>query len=159
MWDVITHLWSNLIQDPIKVMAWMSNYTTRETTDVNIYSSPDLLGSHITWAKSHTANGRIRYINIHDVFSHCLRHFPHDFIHYIKTWLCPYMNSTQKLLPMQGFCPVLSTHITPSIRGVLCQKQLARAWTSNYIPQYLWDVIIFPCPWYLLLIQHSLFKP
>ena len=24
---------------------------------------------------------------------------------------------------------------------VLCQKQVSRTWTSNYIPQYLWDVI------------------
>ena len=32
-----------------------------------------------------------------------------------------------------------------------------RAWTSNYIPQYLWDVITCPCPWYLLLAEHSSF--
>ena len=36
---------------------------------------------------------------------------------------------------------------TDVIRGVLCQKQLSRTWTSNYIPQYLWDVITCPCPW------------
>ena len=28
------------------------------------------------------------------------------------------------------------------------------AGTSNYIPQYLWDVITCLCPWYLLLVQH-----
>ena len=28
----------------------------------------------------------------------------------------------------------------------MCQKQVSKAWTSNYIPQYLWDVIICPCP-------------
>ena len=28
----------------------------------------------------------------------------------------------------------------------VCQKQVSKAWTSNYIPQYLWDVIICPCP-------------
>ena len=39
--------------------------------------------------------------------------------------------------------------------GVLCQKQVSRAGTSNYIPQILWDVITCPCPWYLLLAQHS----
>ena len=38
---------------------------------------------------------------------------------------------------------------------VLCQKQGSRAGTSNYIPQFLWDVITCPCPWYLLLAQHS----
>ena len=29
---------------------------------------------------------------------------------------------------------------------VLCQKQVSRAWTSNYTPQYLCDVITCPCP-------------
>ena len=38
---------------------------------------------------------------------------------------------------------------------MLCQKQLSRAGISNYIPQYQWDVITYPCPWYLLLAQHS----
>ena len=41
------------------------------------------------------------------------------------------------------------------VSGVLCQKQVPRAGTSNYIPQILWDVITFPCPWYLLLAQQS----
>ena len=27
--------------------------------------------------------------------------------------------------------------------------------TNNYISQNLWDVIICPCPWYLLLAHHS----
>ena len=39
--------------------------------------------------------------------------------------------------------------------GVLCQEQVSRAGSSNYIPQYLWDVITYPCPWCLLLAQHS----
>ena len=30
-----------------------------------------------------------------------------------------------------------------------------KAGTVNYVPQYLWDVIICPCLWYLLLAQHS----
>ena len=34
--------------------------------------------------------------------------------------------------------------------GVLCQKQVS----NNHIPQFLWDVITCPCPWYLLLAQH-----
>ena len=33
------------------------------------------------------------------------------------------------------------------------QKQVSRTGTSNYIPQYLWDVITCPFPWYLLLAQ------
>ena len=39
--------------------------------------------------------------------------------------------------------------------GVLCQKQVSMAGTSNYILQILWDVITCPCPWYLLLEQLS----
>ena len=42
--------------------------------------------------------------------------------------------------------------------GMLCQQLVLRAGISNYIPQYLWDVITFPCPWYLLLAQHSYIK-
>ena len=41
------------------------------------------------------------------------------------------------------------------IWGVLCQVQVSRVRTSNYIPQYLWDVITCPCPWYPLMTQHS----
>ena len=39
--------------------------------------------------------------------------------------------------------------------GMLCQKQVSRAGTSNYIPHMLWDLITCPCPWCLLLAQHS----
>ena len=42
-----------------------------------------------------------------------------------------------------------------AIWRVSCQKQVSRAGTSNYIPQYLWDVIFCPYPKYLLLAQHS----
>ena len=50
----------------------------------------------------------------------------------------------------------MSTYTSTNIIwGVLCQKQISRARTSNYIPQKLWDVITCPCPWYLLLAQHS----
>ena len=38
---------------------------------------------------------------------------------------------------------------------VLRQKQVSRTGTSNYNPHILWGVIICPCPWYLLLTQHS----
>ena len=41
------------------------------------------------------------------------------------------------------------------IWGLLCQKRISRAGTSNYTPQHLWGVITCPCPWYLLLAQHS----
>ena len=42
------------------------------------------------------------------------------------------------------------------VTGVLYQKQVSMAGTSNYIPQILWDVITRPCHWYLLLLQYSL---
>ena len=38
---------------------------------------------------------------------------------------------------------------------LVCQKQVSRAGTSNYIPQILWDVITCPCLWYLLLTHRS----
>ena len=59
--------------------------------------------------------------------------------------------------------PLLSTlYIKTGCQLLLCdsstiwrvswQKQLYQGvWTSNYIPEYLWDVITCPCPWYLLL--------
>ena len=39
----------------------------------------------------------------------------------------------------------------------MCQEQVPRVGTSNYIPQYLWDVITCPCPWYLHLAYKSSF--
>ena len=35
----------------------------------------------------------------------------------------------------------------PVIWGRLCQNEVSRARTSNYIPQCLWDVITCPYPW------------
>ena len=53
-------------------------------------------------------------------------------------------------------CVWLSQNIVQILNwGVLCQEQVSRAGTSNYIPQYLWDVITCPSPWYLLQTQHS----
>ena len=47
-----------------------------------------------------------------------------------------------------------SWHFYPIWR-LVCQKQVSRAGTSNYIPQHLWDVITCLCPWYLLLEHQS----
>ena len=33
--------------------------------------------------------------------------------------------------------------------------QVSRTGTSNYIPQYMWDVSTCPCLWFLFLAQHS----
>ena len=46
-------------------------------------------------------------------------------------------------------------HNPGDISEVLCQKQLSRAGTSNYIPQILWDVITCPCPWYPRFSQNT----
>ena len=43
-------------------------------------------------------------------------------------------------------CCFIRCWVWTSYKWVLCQKQLARAGTRNYIPQYLWDVITCPCP-------------
>ena len=41
--------------------------------------------------------------------------------------------------------PWLQTEALPFTWGLVCQEQVSRAWTSNYIPQILWDVITCPC--------------
>ena len=43
------------------------------------------------------------------------------------------------------------------IRGLVCQKQVSTAGTSNCIPQYMWGVITCPSPWYLLLAYNFSF--
>ena len=40
-------------------------------------------------------------------------------------------------------------------RGRVWQKQVSMAGTSNYIPHILWNIIIWPCPWYFLLAHKS----
>ena len=40
--------------------------------------------------------------------------------------------------------------------GLLCQKQISRAGTRNYIPWILWDVLTCPYSWYFLLAQKLL---
>ena len=35
---------------------------------------------------------------------------------------------------------------------LLYNEQVSMAGRSNYIPQYLWDLITCPCPWYLVII-------
>ena len=43
---------------------------------------------------------------------------------------------------------------TSLMRSVVPEAGI-KAGTSNSLPQILWDVITCPCPWYLLLAQHS----
>ena len=68
-----------------------------------------------------------------------------------------YMKFNYHILTMQKKIPLLlnrSVHRwphAPIISGLLYHKWVSRAWTSNYIPQIMWDVITCPCPWYLLI--------
>ena len=59
-------------------------------------------------------------------------------------------------------CSITSAEVWQNIRRliseVLCQKQVSRSGTSNYIPHYLWDVINFSYPWYLHLVQQSWYQ-
>ena len=48
--------------------------------------------------------------------------------------------------PMMAQWTLLSGNALRAEWRVLCQKHASRAGTSNYIPQYLWDVITCPCP-------------
>ena len=45
------------------------------------------------------------------------------------------------------------------VRSVVSKAGTSRAGTSNYTPQYLFVIITCPCPWYMLLTQHSLSSP
>ena len=71
--------------------------------------------------------------------------YPHQIIRIIQVVCNAFCRN------LKPFCLVNS--------GVLCQKQVSSAGTSNYIPHILWDVITCPCPWYLLLGQHPLTVP
>ena len=65
---------------------------------------------------------------------------------------------TENTLQISSIWTTISETILLNFRrriGVSCQKQVSRTGTSNYIPQYLWDVIICPCPWYPFVVQHS----
>ena len=37
--------------------------------------------------------------------------------------------------------------------------RISRAGTSNYTPHLLWNVVTYPCPWFLLFAQHSPNQP
>ena len=52
---------------------------------------------------------------------------------------------------------ITMTGICHGVLGAWWQERVWRAGTSNYIPQILWDVMICPCPWYILLTQQSWF--
>ena len=105
--------------------------------------------------------------NDHDGVSN---HQPHDCL------LNPLFRRRSKKiskLRVTGLCvgnspgPVNSPHKGPVTRKMfpfddvimnwelLYRKPTSRVGTSNYTPQYLWDVITWPCPWYLLMTYMS----
>ena len=76
-------------------------------------------------------------------------------------WLCMYNDLLQLECHWPGSRPadqyeaIQCTTRGGHNGGVLCKKQVSRAGTSNYIPQYLWDVITCPCLWYLFWRNNS----
>ena len=67
-----------------------------------------------------------------------------------QTW--QYHSIFSPILQIQAYKYYLFKYL---IWGGLCQKNVSKARTSNYLPRYLWYVISCPCPWYLLLAQQS----
>ena len=70
------------------------------------------------------------------------------------TKVIPYLSLIWDLFS-SNLCSMFVLDVLYAISGVLCQKQVSRAGTCNYIPQILWGVITCPCPWYLVPTQHS----
>ena len=82
--------------------------------------------------------------DICSIFSHCLR-------------LCP---PIERIWIKLRIYLTKDTHICSPIdyiahrlemSGLVCQKQISRAWISKYTNQYVWDAITYPCTRYLLL--------
>ena len=69
------------------------------------------------------------------------------------TQICFQRNGNCHLQNFRHFVPVLWVTLCLShTRVPVSLKQVSRAWISNYIPQFLWGVITYPCPRYLLLL-------
>ena len=66
------------------------------------------------------------------------------------------MHMVCSLCLCSGHLPSCNAHPIPwdVLYIWVCQTQVSRVGTSNYIPQNLWGVITCPCPWYLFLAQH-----
>ena len=64
---------------------------------------------------------------------------------YDKSWKLAFITTSDFIL--YNLCRLVG------IWGLMWQKQVSRAGTSNYIPK--WDVITCPCPWYLFLPHKS----
>ena len=68
-------------------------------------------------------------------------------------WLCKYV---MNLCQLVARAKLVALNFGFTMKwGLVCQKQVSRVWTSDYIPQYIWDVITCPRPWYQLLTHKS----
>ena len=65
------------------------------------------------------------------------------------------VNSPHKWPVTRKMFPFDDVIMACTVCGVLHQKQVSRAGTSNNTQQMLWGVITCPRPWYPLLAQHS----
>ena len=75
-----------------------------------------------------------------------------EYLHFLLNFVLPQENYLWiEHLLQNNFQTVATTW------WLVCQKQISRAGTRNYIiPQYLWDdVITCPCPGYILLVHTS----
>ena len=72
------------------------------------------------------------------------------------SWSCAWINAWVNNREVGGLRHHRA-HYDVNVMQECCarQQQVSRAGTSKYIPVILWDVITCPCPWYLLLAQHS----
>ena len=68
--------------------------------------------------------------------------------------------SDEDFIKMKTFSFQCCGPIFISLNKGLCARNryLSGAWISNYIQQILWDVIMYPCPRYLLLAHTPLYK-
>ena len=82
--------------------------------------------------------------------------------HFISVWQVNTMQWCQNMANFSTICIIYATYFARegAVSGVfnefsawlyrvLCQKQVSRAGTINYIPQVLWGGMTCPCPWYL----------
>ena len=126
-----------------------------------------LLYSLVFLHKAWNGNIKIHYSHVESNISICWK--------WKKNILIPWWIPSYNWPVTPGFNVIFNLHIIDDLRrrdltiirdtywylqpyrhfaGVLCQKQVSRAGTSNYIPQYLWDVVTCPFLSYLLLAQH-----
>ena len=68
--------------------------------------------------------------------------------------ICPFKPGAVSLCVVTPVIVFNHARAVPKVWGVLCQKQVSRGGTSNYITKYMWDVITFPCSWVLSLVKH-----